>query len=273
VCGARKAHRITRPVRPDDRATINPRGGFFNSSENTIVWNRDTDESFGTLEPGERGVVGFTFSTYSLYRNNQLADKPTVTVTVSISGKQPQEGNFLQTVDSVQKRTAKLTTDFTFSGQAYYRNGPFTNTGPVPPKVDQKTTYTIRWILTSSANDVRNVTVRGALPPYVHFLGNISPNDEDVSLDPITGEIVWNAGTVRRGAGLTAEGDSKEVYFQVELVPSLSQIGDTPTLVLETKATGVDGFTGFPLTATWREINTRIFNDAGYTPGNDQVVQ
>jgi hypothetical protein len=43
--------------------------------------------------------------------------------------------------------------------------------------------------------------------------------------------------------------------------------------VLETKATGIDAFTNFPLTATWREITTRIFNDEGYQQGNDQVTQ
>ncbi len=256
-----------------DRTTVQPRGGFFNSSENSIIWNRDTDETFGTLEPGEHGSVGFTFSTYSLYHDNQLATNPTVSVDVSISGKQPQEGNFLQAVNSFAKTTAKLTTDFAFSGQAYYHSGPFVNSGPLPPKVDQKTTYTVRWALTSSANSVKNVVVRGALPPYVHFLGNVSPDDEDLSLDPITGEVVWNAGTVVRGAGLTADSDPRAVYFQVELTPSLSQIGDTPTLVLESKATGVDTFTGFPLTSTWREINTRVFNDAGYQQGTDQVVQ
>jgi hypothetical protein len=266
---------ITATVTGDliDRSTISPQGGFFNSAENKIVWNRDTDETFGTLEPGEHGSVGFTFSTYSLYRNNQLANKPTVTISVSISGKQPQEGNFLQTVDSFKNTTAKLTTDFAFSGEAYYKNGPFVNTGPLPPKADQKTTYTIRWALTSSANDVKNVVVKGSLPAYVHFLGNISPESEDISLDPITGEIIWNAGTVTRGSGLTTESEPRYVYFQVELAPSITQIGDTPNLVLETKATGVDSFTGFPLSGTLRELTTRIFNDAGYQQGYDQVGQ
>jgi hypothetical protein len=256
-----------------DRTTISPHGGYFNSSQNEIVWNRDTDPTFGTLEPGERGTVGFSFSTFSLYQNNQLADKPTVTVSVSIAGKQPQEGNFLQSVDSFETRTAKITTDFALSSEAYYHAGPFTNTGPLPPKADQKTTYTIKWALTSSANNVKNVVVRAALPPSVHFLANSSPESEDISLDPITGEVVWNVGTVPRGAGLTTESEPKSVYFQVELVPSIAQVGDTPTLVLETKATGIDAFTNFPLTATWREITTRIFNDEGYQQGNDQVTQ
>lgn len=253
-----------------DKASISPTGGFYNSSENTITWNRDTDGAFALLNPGAGGSVGFTFKTFGLYSNNQIATNPAVTISVSISGEQPQEGNFLQSVDSAETRTAKLTTDFALTGAAFYRNGPFTNTGPLPPKVDGRTTYTIKWTATSSANSVKNVVVKAKLPAYVHFLSKVSPDDEDLSLDPLTGEVIWNIGTVPRGAGFTVP--AKDVFFQVELAPSLSQLGGTPTLILEANASGIDSYTSYPLTARWREITTSLFNDANYSSAEGTVV-
>ena len=253
-----------------DKTSVQPSGGFYNSAENKIYWNKDTQSSFASIEPGQSGSVGFSFPTYDLYKNGVLNPNPEITISVSIKGKQPTQGNVVLNVDDFVQKKIRFTSNFQLSGQSYYHSGPFTNTGPIPPKAENKTTYTIKWVLTNSSNEMRDVEVRSSMPPYVHFLNSVSPSTESVTIDPTTGDIVWKAGTVVSGSGYTKE--AKTVYFQVELNPSLNQVGSTPNLLLVTDATGVDSFTNSTLTAKINEITTRIYNDSGYHTGDEKVT-
>lgn len=253
-----------------DQSTVQPSSGFYNSAENKIYWGKDTSPTLASIEPGESGTLGFTFTTYPLYRNGTLETNPEVTISVSIKGKQPAQGNVVQSVDSFEQKTIHFNSDFQLSGQSYYRSGPFTNTGPLPPQANQKTTYTIKWVITNSSNQLNDAVVRSSLPPYVHFLGTVSPSTENVSIDPVNGDLVWKAGTVTSGQGYTS--DAKIVYFQIEFNPSISQVGQTPSLVLESTATATDAFTTTSLSSKINAITTRIYNDVGYIPGDEKVV-
>ncbi len=253
-----------------DKTSVQSEGGFYNSSDNTIVWDRNTLDRLSALNPGESGSFGFNFATTSLYQNGQLVTDPQVSLDISISGQQPQEGTNNQEVNNINKTIIKLGTDFQVSGSAAYSGQPFINNGPLPPVANQKTTYTIKWTATSSANDVTGVKVSAGMPAYVHFLNTISPTNADIKIDPISGNIVWNVGTVPKGSGFTT--DPKTVYFQVELDPSISQVGTTPMLITTMSATGTDAYTGTALSSTWNELTTRLYNDPVYQPGDEKVV-
>ncbi len=254
-----------------DQTTVIPDGGFYNSTDNTIVWDRNTSPQLASLEPGAEGSFGFTFSTLSLFQNGGVASDPKVALDVSIAGQQPQEGTNSQEVNNIEHTVVRLGTDFQMNAAASYTGQPFINNGPLPPAVNQKTTYTIKWALTSSANNVNNVRVSASMPTYVHFLNNVYPANSDVKIDPVSGNIVWNAGTVTKGSGFTT--DPKFVFFQVELSPSLSQLGKVPVLINAATASGTDAYTNAALTASWREITTQLYNDPVFQPGDDKVVQ
>ena len=255
-----------------DKSSVNVDQGFYDSKDNTIVWNKDTDPAFASLAPGASGTVGFTLSSLSLLKpDHTLYADPQISLDVSIKGMQPAQGDIEQEVDSSEHKTIKFNTDFQVSADGSYSTGPFTNAGPFPPAADKPTTYTIIWTATSSANDVDNVVARASLPTYVHFLGNVSPSTEDVSIDPTTGEVVWKAGTIAKGSGFT--GNARQVYFQVELDPSVSQVDSVPTLILDTKATGTDSYTNAPLSSSWNPVTTNIFNDPAFHQGMDKVTQ
>lgn len=254
-----------------DKTTVQSEGGFYNSSDNTITWDRNTMDQLASLDPGVSGSFGFTFATTSLYQNGSLVTDPQVALDISISGQQPQEGTNSQEVNNINRTIIKLGTDFQVSGLALYSGMPFINNGPLPPIAGQKTTYTIKWTATSSASDVSGVKVSASMPAYVHFLNNVSPTNADLKIDPISGNIVWNIGTVSKGSGFTT--DPKIVYFQVELDPSISQIGSVPTLINTMSASGVDTYTGTAVNSNWAALTTRLYNDPVFHPGDEEVVE
>jgi hypothetical protein len=255
-----------------DQGTVQAFGGYYNSSENTITWNKNTNRELSVVDPVKTGTFGFSFATKGLYSQGTVVNSaPEVGLDVSITAKVPIDGGGLQQTTSSDTKKIRFSTDFQVSGAASYYNGPFTNTGSLPPRANQKTTYTIKWTLTNTANLVSGTEVRAALPINVKYLGTFSPANSDVTQDSRTGEIVWKAGDVARGAGYGAT--PKTLYFQVELLPSVSDIGTSPVLVQEIKAKGTDSATTAKLEAKWNPLTTKLYNDQNYSPTNEKVVQ
>ncbi|KKQ33879.1 MAG: hypothetical protein US50_C0069G0003 [Candidatus Nomurabacteria bacterium GW2011_GWB1_37_5] len=128
------------------------------------------------------------------------------------------------------------------------------------------------WGLSNTTNDVARAEVRAKLPPFsVKWLGKISPTSENVSYNDASKEVVWRVGNIPRGTGLN--GNPREVSFQIELTPSIAQIGSVPPLLEESVLTGEDTFANVTLKSTRSKIDTRISSDPAYKGADEIVVQ
>ena len=156
------------------------------------------------------------------------------------------------------------------AAKALYYSGPFTNTGPIPPKAGQPTTYTIVWALSNTSNNISNAQVHATLPSWVDFVGPISPPSEDLTYDPSTKEVAWNIGGIPTGTGITSS--DREVSFQVTLNPSTSQVGTSPLIINDAVLTGHDDFANVDITVNKNSLNTQLFNDSSFPAGGDRVT-
>ncbi len=254
-----------------NESSVTPLSGFYNSSTDTIVWDKNSVSALSTVTPGESGKLSFTFTPKQLYGGGSIISNPQIVIELSIKGKQPSEGNILSAVSNSESKTIKISTDFQIAGQALYFNGAFVNSGPMPPQAEHETTYTIKWNVTNSANKIVNAKAVTNLPLFVDWVGTISPATEHVTYDPTTREITWDIGTVMPGTGLTGTG--KEVSFQVKLKPSLTQVGQSPMLIDKTTLSGQDSYTGSMIKIVKGVLNTRLSNDSGFLNGMEKVVQ
>ncbi len=255
-----------------NKSSIKSLNGFYNSVNDEIVWDRNTTSQFVSIEPGDNGTLSFNFSPLPLLSGDRsLLENPEITIEISMRGLEPSDGNAPQEVNNIQTKIIKISSDFQMASRALYFSGAFANTGPIPPKVEQETTYTIVWTVTNSSNSISNAEARTSLPLYVSWAGTISPSTENVFYNDATREVVWNIGSVVKGTGLT--GASREVSFQVKLLPSLSQVGSVPVLTNETTLKGMDNFTNTSIQSKKSQLNTRLTNDPGFIDGDDRVVQ
>ena len=252
-----------------DTSSINVPSGFYNSSNHTVVWNSTTEPALGTLQPSDQGQLNLTFSVLPLVSSGTTLASPQVKLSLSMKGKQPDQGGMVSEITNTTTATAVVSSDLGFTMQPSYYSGPFSNTGPIPPKAEQPTTYTITWAVTNSANALSNASAIAQLPTYVDWVGTISPNGEPITYDDTTRTIHWNIGQVPIGTGITAS--AKTVSFQVRLNPSTSQIGSTPKLVLDATVTAKDSFTGEALSMNRYSISTLLQNDSGF-PAGGQIV-
>jgi hypothetical protein len=255
-----------------DRKSIDADDGFYDSATDTVIWNKSYIPEFREINPGESGVVRFMFFPSSLFSNlGGVMAGPTATVNISISGKQEVAGFESQELKNSDTIKIKIISDVGFANKVLYYTGPLTNTGPIPPKVGKETTYTITWSLSNSSNNLSKIVVRSSLPAWSRFVGPISPPNEDLSYNSSTKELTWNVGNLAKGVGITSA--SKEVSFRVSLSPSLSQIGQTPTLINDAVLTGHDDFANVDIRVNKAGLNTRVTNDAGFPTAGDRVVE
>lgn len=255
-----------------NRKTIKAEQGYYNSSIDTIVWDKNSQSKLSEINPGDSGSVLFSLSPLSLFSGSggMLLD-PSINIEVSISAKQPLEGNEIKKLDNSESKIIRVISNVGLSTKALYYSGPFENTGTIPPKVENETTYTIVWTLSNTANNISGAEVRSSLPTWVRFIGPISPPAEDLNYNASTREIVWNIRSIPKGTGIT-EGE-KEVSFQIGLTPSLSQLGKMPILINEATLTGHDDFANVDVRVKKGTLNTMLKDDPSFVGNGAKVIE
>lgn len=234
-------------------------GGFYRSTDNTIIWDSRGDNSLALLDAGAQGTVLFSFQPLPPVTGNQVLLNPTITAEVTISGKRISETGVPEQIKSVIVENVRVSSEVQFASRSVYYVGPFVNSGPIPPKVEQETTYTVIWSIVNTSNSINNVQVRAVLPIYVKWYGSVSPGSENLTYTANTNEVVWSPGNIPAGTGIG--NPPREVAFQLVLTPSISQVKTAPTLVTQTTLTGVDAFTGVSLEQRKPDISTTLSTD------------
>ncbi|MFA6278792.1 MAG: hypothetical protein WCS97_02155 [Candidatus Paceibacterota bacterium] len=242
-----------------DYSSIQTSRGFYRSSDHTIVFSRDTDPSLATLAPGASGIGVFTFSTLA---SSMLSASPMITFTVSASGTQSGQTSATEDMSASTIKTVKVATSVALTSSSLHNTGSLNNIGPIPPRADQATTYTIVWNVKNSGSSVAGGTVSATLPSYVSYTGVATGG---FSYNESSHSMTWSTGDLAQGT--TAQG-----AFQVSLTPSTSQKGMAPMIASAASFSGYDRFAGVKVSARADAVTTETKEDLGYT-GANAIVQ
>ncbi len=254
-----------------DRGSVQAEQGYFQSATDDITWNQQTTPALSSVAAGDSGQVEFIISAKDMSTSGRGVVDPVVTITANASGDRAQESQVPETLKVITSRSIKVSSAISLSGRVLRTVGPFTNTGPIPPQVDKPTTYTIVWTANNTTNPVNNTEVTASLPAYVKWLGIFNPSNEDVSYDVNTGVVTWNVGNLAAYANSASQ--RREIYFQVSIQPSLTQVTQAPILVNQASMTATDAYTGIPLSASQNNLTTRFSTDPTYQESSGVVVK
>jgi len=202
----------------DDLKTLT---GYFRKGDNSVVFDWKTNPSLAFLEPMEEGKIEFWVT---LKKENV---------------KSPILKNKVFIGSSKEEFETKILSPIQISQVGYYHDEVFGNTGPLPPRVGEQTTFTIGWLIKNPLNEISNVKVRAKLGENVKLsLSNIFPETEASRFfyDSEKREIFWSLDKLESN-------QEKTVYFQVIFSPKLDQRGKIPSLISEITLEGYDLFT------------------------------
>lgn len=242
-----------------DYNSIQTNNGFYNSSDHSILFSRDTDPALASLAPGASGIGTFTFTAA---RN--VTASPSITLTTSVSGTRVGQTNVPEQVVAQASKTIKVATAISFTASSLHNASPIPTSGPVPPTVGQTTTYGVVWSIRNSGSAVAGGTVQATLPSYVTYTGQTSGGGT-FSYDSSSRTVTWSTGDLAQGA-------STQGAFQVALNPSSSQKSTAPQLTGQASFSGFDRFAGVQISASASPVTTETKGDPGYIPTN-AVVQ
>jgi len=205
--------------------------GFYQSSTNTIQWDRTTDNNLASIKALERGAVTFSFTVAD---GSELTNtiNPEIPILITARASESQGIESSRNIENRIERVVRIASDVVISQESTPAGGPN------PPRSESESLYDVRWMAGNSGNEVSNASVRAALPSYVTF---IESDDDKVRFSPLTNEVVWNIGTIPENVGFSS---NLQTSFTISFTPSSSQIGDSVLLVYDALIEGRDVFTG-----------------------------
>lgn len=241
-------------VREDD---ISVRSGFYNSRENLVRWDVSSNRDFAEVLPGERLSLDFNFQ--PLPQDNT----PTFDIKVNAYARRVSESSAAEQLIGSVVANARISTELALGREIGRNSSVFADTGPIPPVAEQETTYTATLAVQNGSNDVVDAEVTTSIPQYVNWLDVVS-GDGSIVYNPVSKIISWQVGAIDANA-------TKQISFQIELLPSLSQTGTTPALLGEQRLRATDRFTGTAIRATAPPASTELSREAGFERGNGRV--
>ncbi len=229
--------------RPDK---VRAMGAEYDSSRMRIVWTKDTYNHFKELKPHETGTLSFSLYTKPFYSAEEVLRNPKTDLSISVSG--IDEGGTIREARAIERTELRGITEFFLIGKTLSSEGPFQNAGPIPPRVGQKTQYTLKFQVVNSSNKVKEAHLKTVLPVYVRWTGKVYPSreKEKIRYSAATGEFLWDIGDVESGVGVGGS-KAKELLIQIEATPSLSHVDQPFELTRDLYLRGVDEFTDVSL--------------------------
>lgn len=247
-------------VRPDKIAIAD--GGVFDYTANSVVWGPGSTPLLREVAAGQEGELRVDVETADPPPVRTDTDKNIVVkITSSIeSASIPDEllGTDLHSNDQVE---FKVRSKILFAGKSLYKSSPIPNSGPLPPEVGQKTTYTIVWEVRNFTNDLDNVEITAALPPNIKWENIYNAQDSRIIYDASSGLARWHIGKVKAATGVLSP--ALAGAFQISVIPAEVDRGKQISLTKENTMTGTDMFTGERFTRKIPNLTTDLREDPG----------
>ncbi|MEN9921210.1 MAG: hypothetical protein RLZZ517_188 [Candidatus Parcubacteria bacterium] len=248
------------------KSSVSVAEGFYQSLTDTISWDYTTAEDLVSIPIGTTGHVSFSFNslTSSL---QQIITNPEVLFTINVKANRNPQNQVADTIENSIIKKIRFNTQVTLDTQSNHYTSVFQNSGPVPPKAEQRTTYTGTITLKNTTNAISNGTVTMKIPNYVQYEGAFAPASESVSFDSTSRILTWNLGSVAAKTGYLGIAP-RQIHIQFGIIPSISQVGMAPVLAEHIIFNGTDTFTKSEITQEGEDISTAIEDSLEYRDGD-----
>ncbi len=146
------------------------------------------------------------------------------------------------------------------------------NRGPLPPKVNNPTNFTIHWLIKNYSTDISNIEIKSSLLSGVRWTSKSKSNaSSSLVYNDRTGEVSWVIDKIPATKGVI--GTPVEAIFQIEATPNITQVGQPMPLLAETQFKATDDFTGLEIANSAPALTTQLSADPTFKAGQDTVVQ
>ncbi len=248
---------------------------FFSSLDNTLTWNTANTSELRLLEAGASGSLGFQIKLKFGYPIKRLSDKNFV-LKIQAEVNSPTVPYYVaaEKIVGIANFETQVIGATVVDAQAFFRelNWGILNKGYWPPKVNKPSNFTIHWVITNYAVDVRDVEVKAFLQSGVSWTGEVKSNIESQpEYNERTQEIIWKIDKISANKGVI--GKPIEAVFQIEAIPDITQIEAYMPLVSQTSIKAFDEFTNTELIGFDEILSTQLTDDKTVDSGEGSVIE
>ncbi len=280
-----------------DLSTVKAEKGTVKNGE--IVWSAAKVPALAQLGPGEKGEVSFKVKVKDLFTVEKESDKNFVL------GNKVTMNTAQQEIINLTKST-KVRAFMVLETKGYFNDdGRIENGGSLPPRVGEKTYYTIHWSVRNLFNEVKNIRIKSVLPAGVRWTGKyidskgkvMTDNGENEETEAETGgdvkeeeggeeealneiaaeslyydkganAVIWELPDLKANDGILTS--AKEIVFQIEVEPREENIGKAMDIIDNITAQGYDTFVEQDITNSGKKVTTELFDD--YSISTEQAI-
>lgn len=208
-----------------------------------ILWDTSKIEP---LPPGERVMLNMVFPVATTVGSGQ-ADSFDIVAHANRGEIEIRSTPINVSIDSEAKLLA--------AGRYFTDEGAPLGSGPLPPKVGEKTTYRIYWTIENSLHDLEDVRVSATLPPDVTWESTSAAELGTVHFDASTNVVSWEIDALPKTI------DRVQMNFSVSILPDATDVGKFIKLTSDNLLTAKDTVTDSTLEASVESITTELPDD------------
>jgi hypothetical protein len=233
--------------------------------ENTITWTKEQIPALASLAPGEEGMIDFSIKIRP-YDNSDLGKSFTVDSYSQFNINNRQGGlndsksnNIITKINSDLKLTEKV---------LYFdENNVPVGSGPLPPKVNQKTSVKVYWKIENNLHELSGTRVVTKLPDYISFDNKNKVSTGDLSFDSATNSVIWNIGN------LPVSTYQAQADFNISVTPTDSQRNSLLVLLSGSTVSAVDSDTGSQIEKKGNSKTSKLEDDDIANLNNSGLVE
>lgn len=243
-----------------NRGSVEPGEGFYDSASGLIVWNKTVMDGLDRVKAGDHDSFDFQIGTYPLVGGgSQVIRDPEISIRVDVLGTN-SDGEVLS-IENATILPVRFHSGLTLGAENEFYGSVIANSGPMPPRANFETTYTIVWEVRNSSNRLRDAVVTTKLPIYVDWKNVVVPGGSGVSYDANSRTVSWDLGTVEPAIGYTTA--PEKVSFQISVRPSQTHIGQVVQTTGDVVLQATDIFTETALEVKKPPHTTKLTNSVG----------
>ncbi len=232
-------------------------------NERQIIWHANKGEagkSIKVIKPGEQKILSFVIPTLKKGGNDLLTNKSLIKISslAVVNNNSEQKSINGSGLELVVVNPLTVST----VGRYYASVDNPVGSGPIPPRVGDKTTYQIIWTIATSNDELKDVSLTTTLPGYVSWEGQ----DEEVSgggkvsYSSTDKKVSWQISKLNPNQQMT-------VAFMVSVSPSESQVNQIMVLTNGANFTARNQSTGIIINNNYSVITSELPNDEFVTGG------
>lgn len=220
---------------------------------NTLVWTKTEIPELAEIKPGQEGEINFSlnlkpFQDGDLGKNLEVVSYAQYSVdNKTVSG----NNNKSNTITSL------LNSDLTLNEQIRYfdENNTPVGSGPLPPKVNEKTSFRVYWVVKNNLHELSETRVVFNLPSYVKWDEKSTRSVGDIYYDSASHQVIWEIGT------LPVSVYRADAEFNISLTPTDSDLNKILVLSPGSLINAMDTFTKGTITKKTDPKTTKLEDD------------